>query len=75
MFYGSIFFRFFGVLLRWIFLNIYNILLKRQKYNGYMYFWRLKNGKNLFSNASQELTDIIIGYLFVMALCALILFS
>jgi len=72
MFYGSIFFRFFGVLLRWIFINIYN-LCKRQKYNGFLYFWRLKNGNNFFSNSSQELTDIIMGYLFVMALCALIL--
>ena len=74
MFIGAIFFRFFGVLIRWLLMNVNNILIKKKPSVGFLKVWRLGEEDDFLSNASVELTDIIIGYIFIMALCVLLVF-
>lgn len=74
MFYGSIIFRFFGVLLRWLVINIGAILFKKEKKVGFKEIWGAKQDNDFASMATYEMSDIFIGFIFILAICALLFF-
>ena len=74
MFYGSIIFRFFGVLLRWTVLNIWLVFSGTEKRLKFKEVWDGKQGLDFFSNSSYEFSNILIGAFFVLAVCALLFF-
>jgi hypothetical protein len=74
MFYGSILFRFFGVLLRWIVKNGLALTFKKKKYVRFNDVWNGSQNNDFTSKASHELSDILIGFFFIMSICALLFF-
>jgi len=74
MFYGSIVFRVFGVLLRWIVMNCCFLFFKKGKVARFKDVWYGKQNNDLISMSSHEMSDIIIGFFFVLAICALLFF-
>jgi len=74
MFIGSILFRFFGVLLRWIAINVkYFIKLKKVKVK-FNDVWNGIEKNDFFSEASYEMSNIVIGFIFVLTICAFLFF-
>jgi len=74
MFYGSIIFRFFGTLLRWFVMNCWLIFFRKEERVKFKDVWLRKQELDFFSRASNEFSDIIIGALFILSICALLFF-
>jgi len=74
MFYGSVIFRFFGVLLRWIVQNSKSVFFNREKRVKFKEFWSSNLNIDFYSKSSNEFLDIIIGAFFILAVCALLFF-
>ena len=73
MFIGSVIFRFFGVLLRWIAINTWFLICKKRRLK-FSDVWIGKQKKEFLSNASYEMSNIILGSLFILTVCALLFF-
>lgn len=74
MFIGSIFFRFFGVLLRWIVINMkYFFKLKKAKVK-FNDVWTGVKHNDFFFDASYEISNNVIGFVFILTICALLYF-
>ena len=71
---GSIFFQFFGVLFRWLIINLWNIFSKK-KYIKFKDIWSIPNrGKDSTNELFNESSNIIIGFIFLMAICFLVFY-
>ncbi len=73
MFYGSILFRFFGVLTRWIFLNLLFYVRKKGKMS-FLTVWRGGDSSNNdpINSSTGEFRDILIGVVVVFLMVLLI---
>ena len=73
MFYGAILFRFFGVLAKWIFLNIY-FLLKGKRTLSFKLLWRGNDTHNddFLYSSSGEFGDILIGVAVILLIIIII---
>ena len=74
MFIGSIFFRFFGVLLRWIVINIIYTFHSKKTKVKFIDVWNGKQKNDFFFDASYEMSNIMIGFVFIITICALLFF-
>lgn len=74
MFYGSIIFRFFGVLLRWVVMNCWVLLSRKGESVSFKDVWKGKLDNDFASGASYEMSDILIGVFFILIVCALLIF-
>lgn len=74
MFYGSILFRFFGVLLRWTVINCVFLFFKKGKKVKFKEVWVGRQNNDFSSKASHEMSDILIGFVFIITICALLFF-
>lgn len=74
MFIGSILFRFFGVLLRWVVINMWSLLRWKRGRVRFIDVWSGKQNNDFFSATSYETSNIIIGFVFVLTMCAILFF-
>ena len=74
MFFGSIVFRFFGVLLRWVVINFYALFTRKEKRKRFTDIWKGKQDNYLSSDASYEMSNILIGVIFILIVCTLLIF-
>ena len=74
MFYGSIVFRFLGVLLRWVVMNCWVLFRKKGKGVSFKDVWVGKQGNNFAFGASYEMSDILTGAFFILLVCTLLIF-
>ena len=68
MFYGSIIFRFFGVLVVWLLRLLYS-LITRKKIKTFLEIWKGSDYDDLANSASYEMKFIVIGFIFLMIVC------
>jgi len=74
MFYGSIIFRFFGVLLRWFVINCRIIISRNKRGIGFIEVWKGKSNNDSTSKAANEISDILLGAFFIVIVCYLLMF-
>lgn len=71
MFYGSIIFRFIGVLIRWVFEGIIFKLVRKGKIKSFKEVWNGPYSDDLANNASYEISNIIIGIIVFLVIAFL----
>jgi hypothetical protein len=72
MFYGSQIFRFVGVLVSWLFVNVYKLII-RQNTVSFKYLWKGPNYDDAADGAAHEMKYIFLGFVILMLICWIII--
>ncbi len=72
MIYGAFIFRFFGVLVLWVFDAFYSLLI-RKKIKTFREIWIGPKSDDFADHAAYELKQIIIGVIFILICCSLLM--
>lgn len=72
MFYGSQIFRFFGVIISWLFVNAYKLIIRKDTV-PFKYFWEGPKYNDAADGTAYEMKYIFLGFAILMALCWLLI--
>ena len=72
MFYGSQIFRFFGVLVAWIFCNLYFLILNKKRVS-FLEIWKRQTYDDAADGAMYEMKYIFFGAVMLFFICHLII--